>query len=107
MEISKNVEPRMRSVQQLAAQFDSPPPVLKDPASMTMSERKALFERNEDQAPCGKFRTPQTSRGFTPKRPNNMDNKKNRNIGSGMKEELRPSSSPASSGKLAKLDFHC
>ncbi|KAI9557161.1 hypothetical protein GHT06_016968 [Daphnia sinensis] len=97
-ENSKKAEPRLRSVQELAAQFDSPPPAIKDPADMTMSERKALFERKKDQASNGRFGTPQANRSVTPSRNTNMDNKKFRNMESGMKEQSHVFPSASSSG---------
>lgn len=105
-ENSKKGEPRLRSVQELAAQFDSPPPALKDPAEMTMSERKALFERKKDQVSNGRFGTPQANRGVTPSRNLNMDNKKYRNMESGMKEQSHVLPSGSSSGKNAIMIFH-
>lgn len=42
----KKPENRTLSVQELAAQFDSPRSIPKDPTEMTILERKALFERN-------------------------------------------------------------
>lgn len=106
-ENSKKGEPRLRSVQELAAQFDSPPPALKDPAEMTMSERKALFERKKDQVSNGRFGTPQANRGVTPSRNLNMDNKKYRNMESGMKEQshVLPSGSSSGLGITRPNDF--
>ena len=40
-------EKRVLSVHELAAQFDSPRQIPKDPTEMTISERKAIFERNK------------------------------------------------------------
>lgn len=38
------------SVLKRAAMFESPQPIAKDPAELTMSERKALFEKNQVKA---------------------------------------------------------
>lgn len=92
----KQPENRMRSVQELAAQFDSPRVASKDPAEMTISERKALFERNRGQFSNSKIRTPQTSRCIIPPRTTGMDSKRKGSLEFEIKEK---SNSSLSSGK--------
>lgn len=48
------------SVAKRAAQFDLPRLSAKDPAELTLSERKALFEKNKGQPPTPKVKTPVT-----------------------------------------------
>ena len=52
------------SVLKRAAMFESPMPAAKDPAELTMSERKALFERNQgkSQPTPSRLATPSASR---------------------------------------------
>ncbi|XP_046438259.1 anillin-like [Daphnia pulex] len=89
----KKPENRMRSVQELAAQFDSPRVPMKDPAEMTISERKALFEHNKGQISNSKLRTPQTSRSVISPRTTAIDSKNKGNLDFYMKEK---SNSPLS-----------
>ena len=93
----KKPENRMRSVQELAAQFDSPRVSLKDPAEMTISERKALFEHNKGQISNSKLRIPQTTRSVIPPRTTGMDSKKSLDFL--MKEKSNSSLSVLTSGK--------
>ena len=46
------------SVMKRAAIFDTPRPAAKDPTELSLTERKALFERNKGQAPTPKMSTP-------------------------------------------------
>lgn len=55
------------SVAKRAAQFDLPRLSAKDPAELTLSERKALFEKNKGQPLTPKVKTPLT--GSVPFRP--------------------------------------
>lgn len=100
----KKPENRMRSVQELAAQFDSPRVPMKDPAEMTISERKALFEHNKGQISNSKLRTPQTSRSVISPRTTAIDSKNKGNLDFYVKEK---SNSPLSvmSGKRSSLSF--
>jgi hypothetical protein len=82
----KKPENRMRSVQELAAQFDSPRVPMKDPAEMTISERKALFEHNKGQISNSKLRTPQTSRSVISPRTTAIDSKNKGNLDFYMKD---------------------
>lgn len=50
------------SVLKRVAQFDSPRPPARDPAEFSLSERKALFEKNKGKPPTPKTVTPELSR---------------------------------------------
>ena len=56
------------SVLKRAAMFDSPRPIPKDPTELSLSERKALFEKNKGQPPTPKVTTAASS-GFRSKVP--------------------------------------
>jgi hypothetical protein len=101
----KKPENRMRSVQELAAQFDSPRVALKDPAEMTISERKALFENNKGQLSNIKIRTPQTNRSVIPPRTTGMEAKKKGSLEFNTKEKPNSPLSVLSSGKISP-NFH-
>jgi hypothetical protein len=50
------------SVLKRVAQFDSPRLPARDPAEFSLSERKALFEKNKGKPPTPKFASPDVSR---------------------------------------------
>jgi hypothetical protein len=101
----KKPENRMRSVQELAAQFDSPRAPMKDPAEMTILERKALFEHNKGKFSNSKLRTPQTSRSVISPRTTAIDSKNKGNPEFYMKEKSNSPLSVISSGKRSSLSI--
>ena len=102
----KKPENRMRSVQELAAQFDSPRVALKDPAEMTISERKALFENNKGQLSNIKLRTPQTNHSVIPARTTGMESKKKGSLEFYKKEKPNSPLSVLSSGKISLISIY-
>ncbi len=98
LEILKKTENRVFSVQELAAQFDSPRSMPKDPTEMTILERKALFERNKGPVSNTKLQTPKTNNLTSQSRSPAASLNVKKEIKCGLEMSKAPTSPGASSG---------
>lgn len=103
---SKNPENRTISVQELAAQFDSPRVAPKDPAEMTIMERKALFERNrtKDGHSSGLKTVSSKNFQFSSKSPSQgLKSTANHNLYSGKNDKTIVSHANVGSGRMKSI----